>query len=89
MINQKSISICNIPMKRLGRFVDLVSKIKSKNQRIDSNDILILACSISDKECKGLLTFDQELIYSKEIDYVVRSHVSDRKNFTITDRPPI
>jgi len=84
-----TISICVLPIEKLSRFISLIGHIKSKNQRIDFTDVIILACSLADEECRCLLTFDQELIQNKDINDVVKKETKDRKGFLITDRSPI
>jgi len=90
---KKGIIIYRLDKKQLGRLTDLVSYIKgkikgAKDRGIDGTDVLILAYSIVDRECRGLVTFDEALINSKSLKDLVKDRVKDRKTYTITDRPP-
>ena len=91
-IKDKKIIVCRLNKRQLGRYTDLVNKIRSKitksrkDRQIDATDIQILACSMVDKECKGLLTFDGPLINSKTLETLIKEHIQDRR-YVVTDYP--
>lgn len=81
------IEIYHLDKEGLGRFTDLVNRIRGRERYIEATDTLIVAYSIADKECRGLLTFDRNLIDSKYLKDLIAKHVRDRKGYTITDQP--
>jgi predicted nucleic acid-binding protein len=82
------VELYRLDAKRLGRFTDLVNRIKKKERYIEATDVLIVAYSIVDRRCKGLLTFDQNLINSRSLKELIDECAQDRKGYTITDQPP-
>ena len=55
---------------------------------VEATDVLIVAYSLVDRRCKGLLTFDQNLIDSRSLKELIDECAQDRKGYTITDQPP-
>lgn len=85
------ITVFRLERGRLGRFTDLVNRLKGglrgRARRIDAADIVILALSMADRECVGLLTLDQQLMENRHILTVAAKHTRDRRRFTITNNP--
>jgi len=67
----------------------MVNQIKREERGIGATDVLIVAYSIVDRWCRGLLTFDQNLINSRGLKDLVSKHVKDRKGYIISDEPQI
>ncbi|MCD6511086.1 MAG: PIN domain-containing protein [Thaumarchaeota archaeon] len=86
IIEKNEFEIYRLDRGRLGRFTDLVSRLK-KDRKIDPTDVLILAYSMADKESKGLLTFDNKMIGSKIVTDVRKENLRDRKGFVVTNDP--
>lgn len=79
-----------LPERRhLGRITNIVNMVKRKDKHIDAMDVLIVAFSIADKECRGFLSFDRDVIQSRALKKLVEEHARDRKRFVITDWPDV
>lgn len=87
--SKKDVTVYRLKREDLGRFTALVNhikgKIKGEERKIDGTDVQIVACSMVDRECRGLFTFDDKLITSKAIKDVIFDHVRNRKRYSITD----
>jgi len=87
LIGDRTFAVCLLDKQHLGRYADLVNKIRTADPYIDSTDVLVVAHSMVDKECRGLLTFDGQVITSMGLKGVINQHLKDRKSFKITDDP--
>lgn len=85
----RGFEVFRLDRRGIGRFTDLVNMIKRKDRYIEPTDVLILAYSIADRDCRGLLTFERKLIDSKSLKDLIGKHAQDRKRFTITDYPRV
>ena len=83
------IELHRLDKRSLGRFTDLVNRIKKRDPYIEAMDVLIVAYSMIDKKCRSLLTFEGKLINSRSLKDLIFEHIQDRKGYTITDRPRI
>jgi len=86
LVRDKTILVSPLEKRRLGRFTDLVNQLKKAEYLAGSTDVLIAAQSMADRECRGLLTFEDRLIHSMSLKDIIRTSVRDRK-FNITDDP--
>ena len=89
LIRKGDIDVSSVDKQRLGRFADMVNKVRKGDPYIEPTDVLIVARSIADKECKGLLTFERKLLESKGLKKVTGKHTQDRKAYSITEDPGI
>lgn len=69
----------------LGRYTNLVTQIRKKDNTIGSSDVLIIAQSMVDKKCSAFLTFDSVLIQSRGLKEVIKEHVKDRRRYVISE----
>jgi len=67
-------------------FVKLMHKLSEKDPMLESMDCMIVAFSLADPQCVGLLTFDANLHSNRAIQDVLRETFTDR-DFVITDDP--
>jgi len=71
--------------RTLEELANIVTEIRRGDNRIEINDILIVAQAMLDQECVGILTFDRLILGSKGLKRVLEEH--DRKNFQISADP--
>lgn len=68
-------------------YSNLIPKIRKADQRLESSDIRILAFSMADRDCRGLMTFDRKLIESTGLRKFITREVTFKKEHLITDDP--
>jgi hypothetical protein len=85
----EGMALCYVERSHIGRFCDLVNRIRTKDTYLKPGDCLILAHAMSDKDCSGFLTFDGEIIRSVGLKNVIRECLRDRKKFEIANEPSI
>lgn len=73
-------------IQRLGRLTDLVTQIRKCDPLMKTNDVIILAYSMEEVQCKGLLTFDSGLIENGALKNLVNRQIRNRRGYTISDR---
>ncbi len=82
-IQHYNIEIRNMPdynsLKKIMNF------IREHDDRLDYNDILIVAAAIADKECSGLITMDSNMIGNQAIDLAAQNY--GKKRFIVSDNP--
>lgn len=88
-IEDGKLEVCYVEAHKVGRYTDLLLKVRHEVQGEDvgSTDVLILAHCMTDIDCKGLLTFDDDILTSKGIKKVLQEHVRNRRRPIITDDP--
>jgi len=90
LIKSGEIRVYGLERERVGKFLDFLGRINKKEQRnerpIPPPDSLIVAYSMVDRNCRGLLTFDSELIQSRRLKTLILNKLRYKK-FEITDRP--
>ena len=64
---------------------EIINTIKEYDDRLDYNDILIVAAAIADNESIGLITMDSDMIGNHAIDEAARKH--SEKRFIVSDNP--
>lgn len=79
-------AVCRVEASELIQFLDLIPKIRSKENRAEVTDALIIAQSMSDGISRGLLTFDGKLLDSRGLTEVISENLGGRK-FRITEDP--
>jgi hypothetical protein len=83
-IKDKEFTICWVERSELRQFLKLVDDIRTAVDRIQPSDVLIVAQSMVDARCRGLLTFDGEMIDSVRLKDVISKN---RPGFIVTDDP--
>ncbi len=86
-IEQGKFAICIIEQAHLDQFGTLIPKIRQSDNRIESMDVLLVAHSMIDVECKGFLTFDAKIINSLGLKSIIDESPTHRNRFQITDEP--
>lgn len=86
-IQDGKLEVCLFEQPRIGRYTYLSHKIRNADNRIGCTDVFIVAHSMTDIDCKGLLTFDRDILTSMGIPKVIDKHIQNRKHFRITDDP--
>jgi hypothetical protein len=73
--------------KDLMHYSNLVPKIWKADRLLESTDVRIIALSIADRECRGLLTFEKKLIESAGLRKFIAKEVTFKKSYLISDDP--
>lgn len=83
-IKDKEFTICWVENSELAQFLKLVAEIRNADDAIQPSDVLIVAQSMVDTRCRGLLTFDGEMLSSGKLTDVI---TKNRAGFIVTDDP--
>jgi predicted nucleic acid-binding protein len=84
-VKNREFAIRWVQASDLEQFLKLACEIKNADYGLEPSDALIIAQSLVDAKCRGLLTFDGDMMASVGVKDVVRKH---RAGFVITDKPP-
>ena len=71
----------------LRHYSDLIVKIWKVDSYLESTDVRILAMSIADRESRGLLTFEGELLSNPALLKFIAREVNFKRGHLITDDP--
>jgi hypothetical protein len=68
-------------------YSNLVPKIWNADRYLEATDVRILAMSMADRGCGGLLTFEGKLIGNPSLLRFIAREVTFKKGYLITDDP--
>ncbi|MEM2011728.1 MAG: hypothetical protein QXE69_08260 [Nitrososphaerota archaeon] len=69
-------------------FCEIIDKLSDEDQRLESMDCLIVALALANPDCRGLLTFDKNLINNKVV-LKLSKRVVRKRDFLVTDDPAV
>jgi len=78
-----NIKVTNMPNSNI--LIDIIRKIREYDDRLNYNDMLIVAAAIADPDSKGLITTDSDMIGNIAISEVASS--MGKPNFIVSDNP--
>ena len=84
-VKSKDFSVCEVTLSELPAYSTLANAIRQEDYEIEPTDALIIAHSMADAQCRGLLTFENKLIQSEGITRARAKHLKGRK-YTITSK---
>lgn len=72
--------------KFLRHLGNTIIELRKPQYGLESNDVLVVSLSLVDRECLGLLTFENKLIENPRLTKYIEQHRFKRR-FVITDDP--
>ncbi len=82
-LRQYNIQVTGIPC--IQEVVKVIRMIREQDNRLDHNDILIVAVALLDENSRGLITTDSEMIGNKAINNT--AIYLGKNNFIVSDNP--
>jgi hypothetical protein len=86
-IADEKMTVGHVRPEDLRHYSSLVAKVQRVDSYLESTDVRILAMSIADRECKGLLTFEGKLLGNPALLKFIAREVTFKKGHLITDDP--
>ena len=71
LIEDQTFQVCALEESCIGQLGNLVSRIRQDDNRIEPMDVFIVAHSLIDMECRGLLTFERKQIDSLGLKQII------------------
>jgi hypothetical protein len=68
-------------------YANLLNQIRRVDRLPETTDVRIITCSMVDRSCYGLITFERKLIESGTIRKFIDEHVNFKSRYTITEQP--
>jgi hypothetical protein len=84
-VKSRQFAICWVQRSDIAKFLGLVDEVRNADYQLEPSDTLIIAQSLVDAKCRGLLTFDGPMMDSVGLKNVIKKH---RPQFVVTDKPP-
>ena len=88
-IRRAGFHVGNVSEKDLRLYASLVPKIWKADKLLESTDVRIIALSMADRDCEGLLTFERKLIESTGLRKFIENEVTFKRCYLITDDPSV
>jgi hypothetical protein len=85
-VKQGRLYVKAIERKFLGHLGNTIIELRRPQYGLESNDVLVGSLSLVDRECLGLLTFENKLIENQHLTKYIEQHRFKRR-FVITDNP--
>jgi hypothetical protein len=86
-VTKERLVIGHVTKEDLMRFSNIIAQIRRVDKYPESTDVRIVAYSMADKDCQGLLTFERKLIESAGLKRFITDHVKFKRSYSITDDP--
>jgi predicted nucleic acid-binding protein len=86
-IAEEKIVVGHVKLEDLRHYSSLVAKVSGVDSYLESTDVRILAMSIADRDCKGLLTFEGKLLGNPALLTFIAREVNFKRGHLITDDP--
>jgi hypothetical protein len=86
-LRKGKLGVRHVEERDLMLYSNLIPKIRKADRLLESSDVRILALSMADRECRGLLTFERKLIESAGLRRFIDREVNFKKGYFITDDP--
>lgn len=87
VLERGTLEIGHVKEEDLMLYSNLIPQVRKADKLFESSDVRILAFSMADKDCRGLLTFERKLIDSAGIRRFIAKQVNFKKGHVITDDP--
>lgn len=85
VLDRERIEVYSLKREEVNEFINIVNHLRSRHlegEELHPPDCLIVAYSMTDRESRGLLTFDRNLIENRRIPEIKRLK---RRKFEVTD----
>lgn len=86
-IQEETLVVGHVEPDNLRHYSSLVAKVHRVDGYLESTDVRILAMSITDRRCMGLLTFEGKLLGNPALLKFIAREVTFKKGHLITDDP--
>lgn len=86
-LKEEEIVVGHVQPDDLRHYSSMVAKIHTADSYLESTDVRILAMSITNRECIGLLTFEGKLLGNPALLKFITEEVNFKKGHLITDDP--
>jgi hypothetical protein len=86
-LQEEKIAVGHVEPDDLRHYSSMVAKIHRVDRYLESTDVRILAMSITDRRCMGLLTFEGKLLGNPALLKFIANEVNFKKGHLITDDP--
>jgi hypothetical protein len=86
-IVKEKIVVGHVADEDLRHYSNLIREIRKADKVPESCDVRILAFSLGDRNCQGLLTFDRGLIESVGLRRYAVKHAGAKRKYVITENP--
>lgn len=87
LIEDETFQVHSLEESCIGQLGALASRIRQDDNRIEPMDVFIVAHSFIDVECRGLLTFERNLIDSLGLKRMIDASPAPKNRFQITSMP--
>ncbi len=86
-LEKGKMTVGHVKERDLRHYSNLVPKVRGADRYLESTDVRILAMSMADRDCRGLLTFEGKLIENPGLLKFIAKEMTFKKNYLITDDP--
>lgn len=73
--------------ENLLHYGNFLNQVRRTDSFLETNDVRIIAYSMVDRSCHGLLTFEKKLIESKSLLKFIKAHLTFKSKYVITEQP--
>jgi len=87
LIQKKQLKIVHVREDEFRHFARILIDVRKADRELETNDVRIIAHSMVDRECRGLLTFERKLIESRTLKEFIATKVRFKKRYSVTDNP--